>query len=484
MFERLHTFRKRWANLTLAQKFAVSGALYTLPALLLCGVLTTTIVTNAMVERHAGAIAAVISNALTGFGGREGDRSDYLAIFQHLTAEPDFLAQFPYVTIWGLDGDVEFSNLHEVGPVPYDLPIDVAQALAGSALADFTDMNSAEFRHSGLTADYLEIYVPITDPVTGAVVAAMQLRESTAPLERVLMWVTLTTWAAIGSSSAIVITGLYGIVRSGSRTIQRQHRALQRRLSQSQYLAKRYRQLKEEAQVLSRNVTRFTDEHLRTIGTDLHDGPAQNIALAVLNIEQVRRAANKKERAQVLDQMEAALGEALRDMRDIAAGLVLPELEHLDLHKVIQNAVDLHIRHTGCVVTTTIDIPNIHASQTVSVCVFRFVQEGLNNGFHHGLAEGIAVTAACRGSTLTLSVENRYVEGERSTHASESHGLGLHGLRARVQSIGGKFTFIQEHGLARMQMWLNLRRLDPSGQRQTMVAPITLRPDSPPRTAD
>jgi Signal transduction histidine kinase len=459
LLRRLHAIRTRWQNLSLAQQFAIAGTLYTLPAMLLCSVLTTTILTQAMVERHAHALSVVITNAMAERELNAGSHTPQLDLFQHLAARPEFLAEFPYLTVWKSNGEVYFSNLSHERLAPDQLPAGVKRAFSGETLADFTNMDSVEFQRTGLSQDFLEIYFPITDRMTGAVQAAVQLREATRPLEQVLLWVTVSTWAAVGLTSASVVTGLYGLVRRGSLTIQRQQQSLQKRLRQSQALARRYRQLKEEAQRLSGSVTRLTDEHLRNIGTDLHDGPAQTIALAVLNIELARRAEDQKVRLAMLEKIETALGEALHDMRSIASGLVLPELEKFDIAEIIEHAVELHVRRTGLSVATAVEVPNWHAPQAIGVCLFRFVQEGLNNAFHHGVADGLKVAASFHGRILKVSVNNRYEDGSASAHAKGDHGLGLHGLRARVQSVGGNFLFVQEHGHARIEMWLDTRKL-------------------------
>lgn len=104
------------------------------------------------------------------------------------------------------------------------------------------------------------------------------------------------------------MAALFGIVLEGSRKIERQGRILNRRLAQSHARAVRHRELKAVAQRASLSVTEFTDKHLRTIGTDLHDGPAQTIGFAVLRLDQIRRLAKKDEREAVVAEIEDTLG--------------------------------------------------------------------------------------------------------------------------------------------------------------------------------
>jgi signal transduction histidine kinase len=203
----------------------------------------------------------------------------------------------------------------------------------------------------------------------------------------------------------------------------------------------------------------LTDEHLLTIGTDLHDGPAQAIGLAMLKVGQVRGTAERVKRDRVLTEVESALGEALDELRNIATGFVLPDIDELDFEGVIRQAVDHHIRRTDARVIVEVMAGTFHPPRALGVCAYRFVQEGLNNALHHGLPDEVTVTATLDATLLKLSVLNNYIPGNHSVHLDHGHGLGLAGLRARVHSIGGNFLFVQDSGRARIEMWLDMSEL-------------------------
>ena len=64
------------------------------------------------------------------------------------------------------------------------------------------------------------------------------------------------------------------------------------------------------------------ERHLCQIGSDLHDGPAQMLALALLRLDALAPA-HPEATAEIQD----VINHALREIRDISVGLVLPELE-------------------------------------------------------------------------------------------------------------------------------------------------------------
>jgi signal transduction histidine kinase len=364
-----------------------------------------------------------------------------------------FAAEFPYLDLWLADGTIFYSSTPAMTGRTFELLPAVRLAFGGEIEVGFTDTHSADYREHYLTRDYIEIFLPLRDQQTGEVVAVAQLREETASLESDLFLLTISSWATAAIVGVIVVMTLFSIVVEGGRKIERQGRILSRRLAQSHARAAHHQALKAEAQQVSRSVTELTDKHLRTIGTDLHDGPAQLIGFAVLKLDQIRHLARASERDRIVSDTETILRDALSEIRSIAVAVVLPDIADLDLPQVIDRAVEQHVSRTASVITLDSRVKPVHVAPEVAVCVFRFIQEGLNNAFHHGLPETQALSAVLQDSVLKLSISNTYDESDHAESADHL-GIGLYGLRARVQSIGGQFAFVQADGRARLEMWL------------------------------
>jgi signal transduction histidine kinase len=182
----------------------------------------------------------------------------------------------------------------------------------------------------------------------------------------------------------------------------------------------------------------LTENHLRRIGADLHDGPAQLMGLAALTVEHVRRAQTPAKREEELQLLNSVLSEALHDIRSMSKGLMLPEIEGLPLPEIIQRVVSNHERRTGTTVAVhcgDISHPLTHA---IKICTYRFLQEGLNNAFRHAGGNGQLVTCRLDDSVLNLVVQDDGRMGIEGPAALDS-GLGLVGMRERVESLGGIF---------------------------------------------
>jgi signal transduction histidine kinase len=75
--------------------------------------------------------------------------------------------------------------------------------------------------------------------------------------------------------------------------------------------------------------------------------------------------------------------------------------------------------------------------KSLRICVYRFVQEGLNNAWRHAGAVAARVYAEVTENVLLLAVED---DGPGLAVAPEHRGgLGLSGLQERVESLGGEF---------------------------------------------
>jgi signal transduction histidine kinase len=148
--------------------------------------------------------------------------------------------------------------------------------------------------------------------------------------------------------------------------------------------------------------------------------------------------AAKDSNSEELEKIRTVLQDCLREVRHLSAGLGPPDLDSLPLRKVLELAVRQHEQRTGSTVSSIIGMLPANTSPLHQVCIYRFVQEGLNNAYRHAAGVGQAVNVDCDGRELIVEVADK---GPGFSPANSFAGgrLGLAGLRARVESLGGKF---------------------------------------------
>jgi len=328
--------------------------------------------------------------------------------------------------------------------------------LDGEVASRYTDLNAEEHAVRHFNKTYLEIYVPVREYLSGRIIAVAEIHEHPGAIEKRLFQVRLQSWLVTGALTLLLMASLFGIVYRGSRTIASQQEKLRDNIRAVEEISEQNRRLKERAQRASSRLAELNARYLRNVGAELHDGPAQLVGLAALKVEHIRRARTAAKREENLASMETALGEAIREIRTISKGLMLPEIEDLPLCEVVGLAVSVHEKRTDTKVATNCDKLGRAFPHAVKICVYRFVQEGLNNAFKHAGGRGQTVSCKMKDGVLTLSVEDE--GGERETRQSTHEaGLGLAGMRDRVESLGGTLTISSKaNGGTRVEMNLDV----------------------------
>lgn len=432
---------------SLSGQFALTGGLVMLFAMTLAGFLSSSIVTKATVENTASSTAlfmdSFLSPHLQGLADSDVLAPETIAALDRLLGadtgkENAFQDRFPHLEIWNAEGRVIYSRSPELIGRTFAPPAGLAAALSGQVAAQFADLAAAEHAERQFDRKYLEIYIPVREHLSGRIVAVAEIHEKPDLLEQRLFPVRLMSWLTTGALTLLVMLSLFGIVYRGSRLIDRQQVSLRQRIDEVKQISNQNRKLREKAEQASSRLAELNASYLRHVGAELHDGPAQLIGLASLKVEHVRKARNRIERANELKVMDTVLADALRDIRTISKGLMLPEIEDLQLGDVVKRAVTTHEARTSTKVEVSFGKQSPEVSHAVKICVYRFVQEGLSNAVRHAGSEGNVVSCGFENSVLSVSVLDRggALDGGLAKIVA---GLGLTGLRERVESLGGTF---------------------------------------------
>lgn len=104
---------------------------------------------------------------------------------------------------------------------------------------------------------------------------------------------------------------------------------------------------------------------------------------------------------------------------------------------------------------TAIEPLNEEIPVAVKICVYRFIQEGLNNGWRHAEGKAQRVVLRLLGEEITVIVQDAG-QGFKAENASFL-GLGLSGLRERVESLGGKFEINSSFAGTTLTLFLNIQ---------------------------
>lgn len=428
---------------SLTRRFALAGGLIMLAVMIGVGFWVTSRIKTDVV-RNTSAATALFMDSFIAPLTQELTESDTLSIgpiraIEEMMDGTRLGERVVSIKIWKPGGLIAYaSDIAEIGKI-YPISPELAAAFSGEIAGGLTDLSSAEnTSERRIAPTLLEVYSPIRESFTGDVIAVVEFYEKADALDDALRRGMVQSWIAVVAITAMIAAGLYGIVDAGSRTIERQKRALVERVDELQRLSTENERLRQRVERASARVSEIGEAHLRQLSADLHDGPAQLVGFAALRLDSLKRIGEKKKRDAEIGELETVLKDAVREIRAIGQGLSLPEIEHLSLAAVAHHAISAHERRTGDSVRASLALGDDDAPESVKACLYRFLQEGLNNAWRHAPGANVRVDAGVAAGVLSARIVN---DAPTRTAAESSGGMGLRGLRDRVESLGGRFAF-------------------------------------------
>ncbi len=432
--------RSTWAALSLASQFALAGGLVMLLAALAVGFWVARRIEDAVVRNTANATAlymeSFISPLIQDLATASQLKPENDAALSRLLTDTPLGSRVVSFKIWVKGAKVVASSDADIVGKTFPGSDDIRLAWTGQLVASFDKLDEEEnLDEQALGIPLLQIYAPIRAKESGKIIAIAEFYEVATQLKADLTKARLTSWLAVVLIMAAIYASLFAIVLRGSRIIDRQVVDLTE-------MAARNVTLRLKMQGAAARFSQLNDQALRRIGADLHDGPAQLMGFAALRLDSLRREASPKALKEI-DGIEAAVREAIQEIRNISRGVSLPDIERRDLAEVIQGLVDAHAARTQSEVALTSNLaPGRDLPIAVKICVGRVVQEGLTNAWRHAEGQGQEVTVREEGHILIVSVRDRGPGlPERVVNEAEGgYGLGLAGLAGRVESLGGLLT--------------------------------------------
>lgn len=456
----------RWNSQSLAKQFLLAGGLVSAGALIFTGIFVTALVEAAVTRNSAAATAlyvdSVIAPILPDMQTNQVLDDTVTHALDETLGNGALGSRLFSFRLWRSDGVVLYSNDKRLLGKRFPVNEDLKTAFSGKMVANFDkidDVESDAERASG--KPLLEIYNPVLQPWSGKVVAVTEFYEIADDFQHSLDQVRLRSWLAVTIFMLTFFLVLSAIVFRGSRTIDRQDRALKRRISELSHLLMQNKTLHARVQRAAQRAAALNESHLRRIGADLHDGPAQLMAFAALRLDSetlIDPAAPREIREREVMAIKESLDKAMSEIRNICEGLVLPHVEAADVSEILQRAVAAHQYQTGTNVDLSMSGTPTQLAPSAKICIYRFVQEALNNGFRHGGGIKQRVVQTCRGRRVVVDVTDG---GPGFDPASISHpSIGLAGLKDRVESLGGHFSLDTSEYGTRVRMSLNMDSME------------------------
>ncbi|MFI8608429.1 sensor histidine kinase [Pseudomonas sp. NPDC077649] len=341
------------------------------------------------------------------------------------------------VKIWLPDGSNVYSTSKHAAFYYYPAE-PIAAAMQGEVVTRLSPLEHDEHAYErSFDRPLYETYVPLREFGSGRIIAIGEFYE----MEHEIGSIHQQVWAIIAAATLAMLALLFLIVRRGDRIIERQQAILRQQMREQETLHQQNAALQRRVSTASQEFATINELTYRRLGADLHDGPAQLLTLILLRLDELAELCQAGE-SDALETIRSAAQESLREIRGISRGLALPEINELSLDELLKLVVQRHEQRSETKVQLELGELPATLSLPYKICVYRLVQEALNNAFHHAGGQGQRVSAECKQGVLEVLVADAGAGIDLARQAatgSHRSRLGLAGMRYRVESLGGTF---------------------------------------------
>lgn len=201
--------------------------------------------------------------------------------------------------------------------------------------------------------------------------------------------------------------------------------------------------LEAEFEELSERLVTLQEEERRRIARELHYLTAQHLVAANLNLMILRSkpGSGSDQAAALWDEVEGSMQEALKELRTFSYLMHPPALQAEGLRSTIRQYIDGYAHRSGLTVKFRSNPRLDKLPFRMQRSLFRIVQEALANVHRHASASRVSIDLrrVDRRLFLTVSDNGNGVEGMSQERREPLRpGVGILGIRARVQQLGGE----------------------------------------------
>jgi signal transduction histidine kinase len=228
--------------------------------------------------------------------------------------------------------------------------------------------------------------------------------------------------------------GLLLALMTISHTV-RLERELERRLDENS-------RARTDLQELSAKLLRAQENERRTLARELHDEVGQSLSAILMEAENAHCATELGEAREHLDAVRALAEKTVNEVRDLALLLRPSMLDDFGLVPALNWHARETTKRTGLNVVLAADEAADDLPDEHKTCIYRLVQEAVNNATRHAHARAVEVELKREPDRVRVGIRDdgagfdpRFVRG-----------LGLLGMEERVRRLGGRLSIDSEPG--------------------------------------
>ncbi len=239
----------------------------------------------------------------------------------------------------------------------------------------------------------------------------------------------IMTGIALGIGVVIAVLSISYILRLENKAARRYQESLRAR---------------GELKQLSARLVDAQEQERRTISWELHDEVGQSLSALLVEAGNLAAAAPEADGSfrQHLQNIRQLAQDSVNAVRNMSLLLRPSMLDDLGLVPALEWQVREVSKRTGLLVHLVEENVSDALPEEYKICVYRLVQEALNNCSRHAEARSAKIFVRQESERLLLTIE----DDGKGFDAKRVRGLGLMGMSERVARLGGSFDLQSEPG--------------------------------------
>jgi signal transduction histidine kinase len=239
--------------------------------------------------------------------------------------------------------------------------------------------------------------------------------------------------------TALVLMVLLGIVQAAASTV---HLLRMERRTVAHLIE--VTEARQELRDLSAKLVTTQETERKNLSRELHDAVGQSLSAVQFELHDLAVVFDRHEeplRSRV-DRIRQLVEGCLAMIRNMARLLRPAMLDDLGLAAALEGQAREISRYTGVHVAVDAAALSAELPDEHKICVFRIVQEALNNVCRHANANSVKITVGTAGGRVLAMIE----DDGRGFRPGQTKGLGLIGMHERVAALGGTLEIHSEPG--------------------------------------
>jgi signal transduction histidine kinase len=180
----------------------------------------------------------------------------------------------------------------------------------------------------------------------------------------------------------------------------------------------------------------------RRLARELHDETGQALTSILLGLRNLE-SADRDEMAEAVGNLRELVVATLQDVRRLAVELRPTALDDFGLAAALERLAEGFAEQTGAAVEFESQLGDERLPEEIETALYRIVQEALTNVIKHAHAERVSIALRKSDGLVMARIED---DGRGFMESKDGEGLGLIGIRERVELVSGRLEIESSAG--------------------------------------